>query len=80
MKIINLIKNHPIWTIWIATFILYMINAVSTGNPNPAGYCFLGLFLTALFAPLIRRMRKKKEDKEKMDYLAKKIAEEQKTK
>lgn len=77
MKIINLIKSHPIWTIWIATLILYLINAVSTNNPNPAGYCFLGLFLMAAFSPLIRRARRKKEHKEEMDYLAKKIAEEQ---
>ena len=78
MKIFDFIKKHPIWTIWIATFILYMINAVTTNNPNPAGYFILGLFLMALFSPLIRRARRRKENKEDMDYLAKKIAEEQK--
>ena len=78
MKIINLIKNHPIWTIWIAVFVLYLINAGSTGNPNPTGYFILGLFITAAAAPIIRRVRNKKERKEDMDYLAKRIAEEQK--
>lgn len=78
MKFINIIKNHPIWTIWIATFLLYMINAINTGNPNPAGYFILGLFITAAAAPIIRRVRNKKERKEDMDYLAKRIAEEQK--
>ena len=78
MKFINIIKNHPIWTIWISTFLLYMINAISTGNPNPAGYFILGLFITAAAAPIIRRVRNKKERKEDMDYLAKRIAEEQK--
>ena len=78
MKIFDLIKKHPIITIWIVTFILYMINAMSTGNPNPAGYFIIGLFLMALFSPLIRRARRRKENKEDMDYLAKKIAEEQK--
>lgn len=78
MKFINIIKNQPIWTIWIATFLLYMINAINTGNPNPAGYFILGLFITAAAAPIIRRVRNKKERKEDMDYLAKRIAEEQK--
>lgn len=78
MKILNLIKKHPIWTIWIVTFVLYVINGIKTGDPNPAGYLIIGLFLMALFAPFIKRARKKKEDKEAMDYLAKKIAEEQK--
>ena len=78
MKIFNSIKNHPIWTIWIVTFILYMINAVNSGNPNPAGYFILGLFITAAAAPIIRRLRDRKEKKEDMDYLAKRIAEEQK--
>lgn len=78
MKIFDFIKKHPIISIWIITFILYMINAMKTGNPNPAGYFIIGLFLMALFSPLIRRARRRKENKEDMDYLAKKIAEEQK--
>ena len=77
MKILKFIKNHPIITIWIITIILYFINAIKYGNPNPAGFFLIGLFLTAAFAPLIRRLRRKKERKEEMDYLAKKIAEEQ---
>ena len=77
MKILNLIKKHPIITIWIVTFILYMVDGMKNGVPNPAGYFIIGLFLTALFAPLIKRARRKKENKENMDYLAKKIAEEQ---
>ena len=76
-NIINFIKNHPIWTIWIITFVLYMINAIKTGNPNPAGYALVGLFLMAAAAPFIRRARRKKERKEEIDYLAKRIAEEQ---
>ena len=74
---INFIKSHPIWTIWITTFIMYLFNAVRTGNPNPAGYFVIGLFLMALFSPLIKRSRQRKENKENMDYLAKRIAEEQ---
>lgn len=76
MKIINFIKNHLIWSILIFTLILYFINGISTGNPNPAGYFVIFLFLVALFAPLIRRTREKKQKQKENDYLAKKIAEE----
>ena len=75
MKILNLIKNHPIWTIWIVTLILYITNAINTGEPNPAGYCIIGFFLMALLSPWIRSVRKKKERKEEIDYLAQKLKE-----
>ena len=78
MKIISFIKNRPGLTIWIFTFIAYLINAVKTGNPNPAGFFILGLFLTAAATPFIRKAINKKEKKKDMDYLAKRIAEEQK--
>ena len=77
MKLINFIKKHPIWTIWIITLILYFINAFKTGNLNPTGYFLIGLFITAAAAPFIRRARRKKERKEEIDYLAKRIVEEQ---
>lgn len=78
MKIFDFIKKHPIITIWIMTFVLYLVDATKTGNPNPAGYFIIGLFLMAVFSPIIKRAHKRKEDNRNMDYLAKKIAEEQK--
>lgn len=78
MKIINLIKQHPIWTIWIVTVIIYLFNSIKTGDPNPAGFICLGFFLMALFSPWIKRARRKKERKEEIDYLTKKITEQQK--
>ena len=76
MKLIYFIKNHLIWSILIFTLVLYFINAISTGNPNPAGYFVIFLFLVALCAPLIRRSREKKQKQKENDYLAKRIAEE----
>ena len=78
MKIFNFIKKHPIITIWITTFILYLVDATKTGVPNPAGYFIIGLFLMAVFSPIIKRTQRRKEEKQNMDYLAKRIAEEQK--
>lgn len=78
MKIINFIKKHPAWTIWIITLTAYFVCGMTMENTHPVGFVFLGLSLTALFAPAIRRAREEKREKKNMDYLAKKIAEEQK--
>lgn len=76
-KILNFIKNNIIWTIIIICLMLCFIDGYKTEEYNTYGYILMALVLIAAFAPIIRKQRMKKEKKQEIDYLAKKIVEEQ---
>lgn len=82
-KIFNIIKyaiifilRHPIWVTTIICVILCFLDGKDKGEWNFAGYAFLEFVILALISPYIRKLRRDKANKEGMDYLAKKIAEE----
>lgn len=77
-KFKNFVICHPILTMFITWFVITFIDGYKTRNWNFAGCALLTLIIFAFFAPFIRNARAKKERKEEIDYLAKRIAEEQK--
>lgn len=77
-KIVNFVINHPIWSIVITGLVITFIDGYSTRSWNFGGCFFLTIIIFAFLAPFIRKARDKKERKEEIDYLAKRIAEEQK--
>lgn len=77
-KIINFVVNHPIWSIIITGLVITFFSGFETREWNFAGGFLITLLIFAFFAPFIRKAKDKKERKEEIDYLAKKIAEEQK--
>lgn len=68
------IKNHPVWTTIIICFILCLANGYKSGEYDILGYIFLCLIILAAISPIIRKLNRKKEEKNNADYLAKQIA------
>lgn len=77
-KIINFVVVHPIWSIIITGLIITFFTGFKSREWNFAGGFLITLIIFAFFAPFIRKARDKKERREDIDYLAEKIAEEQK--
>lgn len=76
-KIINFVVMHPIWSMIITGAVISFITGYKTHEWNFAGSYILTFFIFAFLAPFIRNARRKIEKKEEIDYMAKRIAEEQ---